>query len=348
MNETWRKFLSAQGAMIENNQVVAFTDERQQIYSLLDTYLCELSTFGIIHAAGEDAQTFLHGQLTNDLHQVTPALSQLSSYCNPKGRMLAIFRIYKKNADYFMLLPRDVLAATIKRLTLFRLMSKVELMDDSDQWVVFGLAGPVTRSLLANIGLTMPSQDGHCIHERDTIIIRIPSESTRILMIANPQTAITYWQQLASQATLATADVWDVHDIHCGLPSITENTYEVFIPQMTNLELIGGVSFSKGCYPGQEVVARTHYLGKPNRRMYRVTIEDKDAPAPGTNLYASEDETQPVGKVVMAKQTSSDQSSALVVLRTAKENSTDLHLGSISGSRLAVQSLPYSLVPEAN
>ena len=112
---------------------------------------------------------------------------------------------------------------------------------------------------------------------------------------------------------------------------------------MTNLELINGVSFSKGCYPGQEVVARTHYLGKPNRRMFRINIVDEDIPESGINIYSSKDENQPVGKIVIAEKISEAESSALVVMRTKNEHDTDLHVASVNGPKITMQSLPYSI-----
>ena len=343
MNDNWLEFLTQQDAVIENNRVVAFGDSGSQIYSIDSTHVYELSTLGVIRAAGEEAQSFLHSQFTNDLNSISKDISQLSSYCNPKGRMLSIFRIFKRDDDYFLILPRDVLEPTIKKLTMFKLMAKVDLTDESDQLILFGVAGPETESILSDLGITIPQEINHCIQNDEMTIIRLPSENTRVLFITKIKLAISYWKQLSEKLSTANSDIWDLHDIHSGIPQITTNTSEAFIPQMTNLELIDGVSFSKGCYPGQEVVARTHYLGKPNRRMYRANIEGSDTPESGTNIFSPEDESQPVGKLVIAQKISDDNSSALIVLRTAKENAEDLHLGSITGPKVSMQSLPYPL-----
>jgi len=346
MNDNWFEFLQEHDAIIENNQVVSIGDSHSQVYSIDITYVCELSTLGVIRATGEEAQSFLHGQFTNDLNNVSTDISQLSSYCNPKGRMLSILRIIKRDNDIFFILPRDVLEPTIKKLTMFKIMAKVDLSDESDQLIVFGVAGPETESVLNELNITIPEEINHCIQSDKITIIRLPSENTRVLFITNVKLAISFWKQLSEKISVATSDVWDLHDIHSGIPQITANTSEAFIPQMTNLELIDGVSFSKGCYPGQEVVARTHYLGKPNRRMYRIYIADENPPEPGTNIFSPEDESQPVGKIVSALKTSDDSCSALAVLRTEKENDETLHSGSVTGPKVSVQSLPYSLDTE--
>lgn len=332
MDNKWLEFLREQGASMENDRVV---------YALEHTYLCELSTLGAIRAAGDDARSFLHGQFTNDLDQVSPAVSQLSSYCNPKGRMLSTLRIHKCDRDYRLILPREVLAATLKKLIMFRLMAKVDITDESSEVALFGVAGPKAEVTLKALNVDVPQKTDHCVQHDGITAIRLPSENVRVLLIANIQAAIPLWKRTSAKLPVATWRLWDLHDIHSGIPQITASISEAFIPQMTNLDVIGGVSFSKGCYPGQEVVARTHYLGKPNRRMYRVSIAGDKVPAPGSNIYAPEDASQPVGKIVSAQQDSDDSCAALVVLRIEKEADEHLYVGSLSGAKVSVRSLPY-------
>jgi len=147
----------------------------------------------------------------------------------------------------------------------------------------------------------------------------------------------------SSEITQTDNKIWEAEDIKNGIPTVTSETSEAFIPQMVNLELIGGVNFQKGCYPGQEIVARTHYLGKPNRRMYRVEIDSTLPPQAGINIFSTEDGEQAVGKIVMSQITNENACEALAVLRTAKENSDDLHVESLTGSKLKIIDLPYSL-----
>lgn len=345
MNKDWQTFLSEQGGVIDEGVLKSFGDN-DSYPDLSQTYVCDLSELGLIKASGEDAQNFLHGQFTNDLHLVTADNSQLSSYCNPKGRILSIFRIFMQNDDYFLLMRRDVIEPVLKKLIMFKLMAKVELTDASDKLVLFGLAGPETDSILKENNISAPAEVGHAIHKNETTIIRTPSKSSRLLFISKPESAISLWKSLSEKTIQTNSNIWSLHDIQSGIAQVTAETSEAFIPQMVNLELIGGVNFQKGCYPGQEIVARTHYLGKPNRRMYRISVDTSASPLPGTNIFSAKDGEQPVGKIVSAQNSSNESCGALAVLRTAKENDNELHLESLTGPKITIQTLPYSLESE--
>jgi folate-binding protein YgfZ len=347
MNKDWQIFLSGQGAVLEQGELKSF-DGTNTYPDLSQTYICDLSGLGLIKASGEDAQSFLHGQFTNDLNQVTPSTSQLSSYCNPKGRMLSIFRVFMQGNDYFLLIRRDVIEATLKKLTMFKLMAKVDLSDVSDELVLFGIAGHDADSILKENNLPVPNDIDQSIQHNDTTIIRIPSESSRILFISESENAISIQKSLSENTTQATSNIWELHDIQSGVAQITAETSEAFIPQMVNLELIGGVNFQKGCYPGQEIVARTHYLGKPNRRMYRINIDSTSPPQPGLNIFSVKDGEQPVGKIVSAQSTGENTCEALAVLRTEKESADDLYLETLSGPKVSITTLPYSLESNNN
>jgi len=335
MNNDWQTFLDSNSSVLDKNKAPS-TD-------LENTYLCNLDELGLIKASGEDVLSFLHGQFTNDLNLVNPALSQLSSYCNPKGRMLAIFRIFKKEDDYFLVLRRDVLEAVLKKLTMFKLMAKVELSDVSDEFIIFGVAGADSDSVLKKHNFPVPADIDQSIIDDEISVIRIASESSRVLFISQPTKSISVWKALSEDVSQTNSDIWNLHDIQSGIAQVTTETSEAFIPQMVNLELIGGVNFQKGCYPGQEIVARTHYLGKPNRRMYRISINDDNCPPPGTNIFSAKDGEQAVGKIVSAENSNNNNCEALAVIRTEKENAKDLHLESLKGPTISTLDLPYSL-----
>ncbi len=342
MNKDWQTFLSKQGGVFDEGVLKTF-DGNDAYPDLTQTYLCDLSELGLIKASGKDAHNFLHGQFTNDLNLVTADNSQLSSYCNPKGRILSIFRVFMQNDDYFLLMRRDVIEPVLKKLTMFKLMAKVELTDISDELVLFGVAGPDFNSLLKESNLPVPDEIDQSIHISEATVIRTPSESSRLLFISNPEKAATIWKSLSNKLTQSTSNVWNLHDIHSGVAQVTAETSEAFIPQMVNLELVGGVNFQKGCYPGQEIVARTHYLGKPNRRMYRISINTSTSPLPGTNIFSIKDGEQPVGKIVSVQNSANDTCDALTVLRTEKENDDELRLESLTGPKVTTLKLPYSL-----
>ena len=278
MNNDWQTFLSNHGGVLDTQDAT--------IPDLEKTYLCNLPELGLIKASGEEALSFLHGQFTNDLNLVSPNQSQLSSYCNAKGRLLAIFRIFKQEDDYYLILRRDVLEAVLKKLTMFKLMAKVDLTDVSDDFVLFGIAGPTSDAILKENNISVPTEIDQSIQEGETVVIRTPSESSRLLFISKAEQAKTIWKLLSNKTIQSSSNAWDLHDIQSGVAQVTAETSEAFIPQMVNLELIGGVNFQKGCYPGQEIVARTHYLGKPNRRMYRTSIDTSTSPLSGTNIFS--------------------------------------------------------------
>ena len=341
MNNVWQEFITSKGAILENDSLNGFEPFEGPYFSKDETYLCDLSTLGVIKANGEEAQSFLHGQFTNDLKQVDIESSQLSGYCNAKGRLISIFRIFKHNESYLMLLRKDVLDNTLNKLNMFKLMAKVELTDATDKLVVFGLAGNNTKSILKSNNIDFPETKDQCLDSNEYIITRV--DEHRALIIAYPEKAIELWKLFESDAVSRNYNIWKLFDIQNGIPEITEETIEAFIPQMVNFELIDGVNFQKGCYPGQEIVARTHYLGKPNRRMYKVEILAEENFLPGTNIYSKEEGEQAVGKIVSSVRYTRDNVDALIVLRTEKENNNGLNMGSLNGPSALIGKLPYSL-----
>ncbi|MEM7400640.1 MAG: hypothetical protein AAF304_01685 [Pseudomonadota bacterium] len=343
MNSNWQEFLISQGAGLGAEGYMTFPEYEAQTFDEEQVYACDLSNLGLIRVSGEDAFSFLHGQFTNDLNIVNADTSQLSSYCNAKGRMLAIFRIFKRDDDYFLLLRRDVIEVVLNKLNMFKLMAKVELTDISNEIVIFGIAGPNTDSLLDENGIQAPINLDQVITKENTTAIKITSQHSRALIVTSFNEAKVIWNSIINQSVQMSYHFWELIDIKNGIPTVTAETIETFIPQMVNLELIGGVNFQKGCYPGQEIVARTHYLGKPNRRMYRIQFECNECPAPGTNIFSKANSEQPVGKIVSAQKANSKHCETLTVLRTEKELANDLHLEAYPNSIANIKSLPYGL-----
>ncbi len=343
MNKNWQEYLLAQGAVLDSNGYLDFQNTTIDATISKQDHCYDLSHLGLIRANGEDALDFLHGQFTNDLKLVSNEISQLSSYCNPKGRMLAIFRIFKRNDDYYLLLRKDVIEAVLKKLNMFKLMAKVELTDASDELIVMGLSGSNAEILMNKINLPIPENLNESITNNQTTVINSLGTESRFLLISPPEEAISNWTELTESCTQTSYETWELIDIQNGIPHVTAETSEAFIPQMVNLELIGGVNFQKGCYPGQEIVARTHYLGKPNRRMYRITIENSETPSVGTNIFSKADGEQAVGKIVNAQSINDNACEALAVLRTEKETAQDLYLAGQADNTIKFLSLPYSL-----
>lgn len=250
-----------------------------------------LSHLSVIAIQGTDAAAFLQGQITCDVRQIKPQRSSLGAMCLPNGRVIATFRLLHNSDGFLMILSRDLLESVIKRLRMFVLRSKVSLSDASDVWHIAGLIGNGLDAFLQTADLKLPGSKDELYTSESALVSRVSGDATRCLLLFQNQPA---WLE----NTVITNDVlWQSADINNGLPLITAPTSEQFIPQMLNLDLLGAISFEKGCYTGQEIVARTHYLGKAKRRMYRYATTANAAP--GDDIYAA-NPTEAVGTVVNA------------------------------------------------
>lgn len=304
-----------------------------------DCAICDLSHFGLLRISGTDSRPFLQGQLTNDVNQVTPELAQLSSYCSPKGRMLGSFWIFQRGDDLFLQLPEAVKPTILKRLQMFVLRSDVRLEDVSDRLARFGLCGDCASGLLP-----FAPADEKATQSRDDItVIRMPGAMPRFEVIGPPERLAPLWSDGRRSAQQVNLDFWALADIRAGVPQVFEETVEAFVPQMANLQLIGGVSFTKGCYTGQEVVARMQYLGKLKRRMYRAHVDTSDRPAPGTELFSQSSESgQGAGRIVDAAPAPGGGYEVLAVIQISSAEANDLHLGEADGPPLELLDLPYA------
>ncbi len=304
-----------------------------------DCAITDLSHLGLIRAAGTDLRGFLQGQLTNDINQVSPELAQLSSYLSPKGRMLGSFWIFQRGDELYLQLPAERLEAILKRLRMFVLRAQVALEDASGELARFGIAGDCAAAMLP----FTPSAEKATITRDDITIVRLPADRPRFELIGPPTALAGLWSRLSDQATQTGPDFWRLLDIRAGIPTVFEDTVEAFVPQMANLQLIGGVSFTKGCYTGQEVVARMQYLGKLKRRMYRARTDSVARPAPGTEVFSPSSEAgQGVGRIVDAAPSPDGGFEALTVLQIGSADGGDLHLHDTGGPSLELLGLPYA------
>ncbi len=349
MNTDWQNLLLEQGAELEDDLVTSFGDpaaERQATAS--GHVIADLSHYGLIEATGEEARDFLQNQFSNDMRLVGVSQSQISAYCNPKGRMLAAFRIFQQGETFYLRLPRSILEPTLKRLRMFVLRTKVTLDDASDKLARFGFAGPDADKHLSKILDNVPAEANAVAENPGLSVIRLPDTMPRFEIHGEPNAMISLWKQLAEQATPVGADCWSWLDIQAGIPEVLPETIEAFVPQMVNLGALDGISYKKGCYPGQEVVARMHYLGKLKRRMYRANVSTNTVPSPGDNLYSPTETDQSVGKVVEAQPNPNGGIDLLAVIQIATADSGNIHLGVTEDTpRLDFQDLPYTVTNEA-
>jgi len=332
MHPQWQQFLS-------NNRPT--TDSP---LSVNENILVDLSHLGIIEAKGEDCDDFLQGQLTNDIRLLTPEMGQLSSYCSPKGRMLTLMRIFKRDDSIFMLLSRETLEATLKRLTMFVMRSQVELSDASEQWVCFGVSGADAATALSEHFPTLPEEGSDVVTHNETTLLSLTSYQQRYILFTTAEKAQEIWSALSGNFTVTPKSQWDLLDIHAGLPNVDAATVEAFVPQMVNLQILNGVNFKKGCYTGQEVVARMQYLGKLKRRMYRAYVETADVPATGDEIESPLSSSgQGAGRIVTAAPSPDGGYELLLVAETESAEKGTLHLKGNKDALLTIVELPYSM-----
>ena len=344
MNTEWEKFLSVRNATIENSHIENFghsiTEEQHAFSNLV---LADLSHYALIKASGEDVIEFLQGQFTNDIKLVKDNFSQLSAYCNPKGRILANFRIFKYKDEYILRLHGDILEPTLKRLRMFVMRSKVELLDCSDELTRIGIAGENATAKLSSIFTTLPENSDESLTENDTTIIKLAGAVARYEVYGPLETVKTLWETLENDAVSIGKNSWDLLTIRAGIPEIVTGTVEAFVPQMVNLQAINSLSFTKGCYPGQEVVARMHYLGKVKRRLYIASAETDTLPVPGQSIVTGAESEEKAGQIVMASWSGDNTVELLAVLIIEKAENEALHIESHDGASLTLADLPYSL-----
>ncbi|WP_409970193.1 YgfZ/GcvT domain-containing protein [Piscinibacter sp.] len=292
-----------------------------------------LTHWGVIRARGDDAAAFLHTQLTNDFSAVGPTQARLAAYCSAKGRMLASFVAWEAApGDILLACHASVLPATLKRLSMFVLRAKCKLSDASAELPLAGLAGDAARHAC----------DGVAVWQRRDVaggqLIRLPDA-------AGVPRALLAPPALPPDTGLS-LDAWRWLELQSGIPVIESATVEHFVPQMLNFELVGGVSFQKGCYPGQEIVARAQYRGTVKRRMF---LFDVDAPAAAADeIFASSDPGQPAGLVANAAPRPDGRGfSVLAEVKLAALEGGSLHLRTPDGPSLARRDLPYPVPVDA-
>ncbi len=349
MNLIWQAYLRNRGAIIQDGRVVDYGDNAAELESTRSaTVVSDLSHLSLIHSSGEDAQSFLQGQLSCDVKQVNASAALYGGYCNPKGRLLASFLIWSQSSSngggYIMQLPEVLRAGIQKRLAMYVLRAKVKLADTSDIQICLGVAGDDAEALVRkNLG-EIPASALGVIHGESASVIRLAQN--RFELVLAPEKAPAIWEGLSKDAVPVGASCWDWLEIKAGIPIITPATQEQFVPQMANLEAIGGVSFQKGCYPGQEIVARSQYLGKIKRRMYLANIRPGISENPveaGDELFGADMGEQSIGMVVNASPSPDGGFDVLAVIQISSVEAAVVHWKSLAGPSLEITPLPYSL-----
>ena len=294
--------------------------------------VAKLSHLGVIRVEGEDAAKFLHGQLTQDFSLLGLDQARLAAFCNAKGRMQASFIGIKRSATEILLVcSQDVLAATLKRLSMFVMRAKARLSDASEAYAIYGLAGQAIAGVA-----TIPWSASR-LGEASVISLYPAQGVARQLWLAPVELEAPAGKPLA-------LDLWLWGEVHSAVATLSQPLFEAFVPQMLNYESVGGVNFKKGCYPGQEVVARSQFRGTLKRRGF-VVHSDASLVA-GQEIFSSEDTEQPVGLVVQVAQAPGGGWDAIVSVQLSALASGSLHGGCGNAAALTLLPLPYSLLED--
>ncbi|MBT0622747.1 folate-binding protein YgfZ [Pseudomonas fluorescens] len=300
-------------------------------------FFCPLSHEGVLAVRGADAAKFLQGQLTCNLNYLSDTQASLGARCTQKGRMQSSFRILLQGDGVLLAMASELLEPQLADLKKYAVFSKSKLTDESAAWVRFGLSN--ADQALASLGLELPAETDSVARSDTLIAIRVSPGRSELWVPVEHTEAVR--AQLATQLQPADLNQWLLGQIRAGIGQVMPQTRELFIPQMLNLQAVGGVSFKKGCYTGQEIVARMQYLGKLKRRLYRLSLDATELPEPGTPLFAPSHNSA-IGEVVIAAR--ADQCvELLAVLQAEAADSGDVHLGALEGPGLHLLDLPYSL-----
>jgi folate-binding protein YgfZ len=299
-----------------------------------------LGHFGVIRVAGADGASFLQGQLTQDVLQMRDDQARLAAFCNAKGRMQASFVLFRRSAEEILLLcSLDILPATLKRLSMFVLRAKAKLSDATAEFVVHGLSGDAAEAAAAAGGLSALIPWAKADLGPASLVTLYPADGVPLALWCAPVGTP------APDGTALAAGHWHWLTVRSGIAMITQPIFEALVPQMLNYESVGGVSFKKGCYPGQEIVARSQFRGTLKRRAYRV--HSGGELAVGQEVFEASDAEQPCGLVAAAEPSPAGGFDAIVSMQVAAAQAgAGLTAGSAGGPALELLPLPYPLLED--
>ena len=340
--QQWHQFLqesSSHPLVLDNNKIMCFGDSHAEIQATQSgSVICDLSHLGLLQIQGEDAITFLQGQVTNDVKQLDGHLAHYTAYCSPKGRMLALFLAFAHYDHLHLQLPKELVTSIAKRLKMYVMRSKVEITDVSESIIKIGISGQNAAELLKPHFAIVPQSNYELVSQDNGALLKLPGALPRYEIFTDFNNAKHIWSDLRLHTVAVGAPCWDWLEIQAGIPEVTLNTQEQFVPQMLNLDLLDAINFKKGCYTGQEIVARTHYLGTVKRRTYLAQINAKVQPKAGNDVL--NDAGEAVGKVVRSAITSMDSYDLLVEIRLESVESGKVF---VEGNALAIKPLPYAV-----
>ncbi len=338
--------LIALGAQYQGDVLLHYGQPQQELQAAMQgNVIVHLSHLGLMQIEGDDSLDFLQGQLTNDVRLLDGQHSQYAGYCTAKGRMLALFLAFAHAGHYHLMAPNEQMDGLIKRLRMYVLRARVNIHDKRDEIIIFGLAGNQIATLLNSIlGDGIPDQP-HTMHTfTNATVLRLASEHPMYLLFTSASQSEALLTALLSSLTPVGKSAWDALNIQAGLPQVVQATQEAFVPQMLNLDALNGISFKKGCYTGQEIVARTHYLGTVKRRMQIAHINRALPVLPGQTITLA-GSSEAIGMVVNAAPNLQGGTDLLVEIRLDQLSPESLQDKPVmfQDQLIHFKSLPYPL-----
>jgi len=326
MNTNWIDFLKANNATFTDNSEIQFPQSQQDAGNTISA----IAHLAVIKVTGKDATQFLQGQLTCNVNDITQLNSFFSAFCNAKGRTISTLLILKNADSFLLILPNELVKKVLSKLQMYILRSDVQLSNVTDELCLMGVT---TNN--ADLFSHFPETD-FAVTNNSEIFIKLPSTENRFLYISSVDMAKSFWTQLIQNDnfSMSNSNTWEYHDILAGIPWLTEDSSEEYIPQMLNIDKLGGISFNKGCYTGQEIIARTHYLGKAKRELLLAECKpialQENAPLIITNKSG-----QAIGKV-LSHQSNNQNHKMLIVIPITEAKSKNLILNHSNQARISI------------
>ena len=326
MNTNWIDFLKANNATFTDNSEIEFLKNQQDTKDSITA----IAHLAIIKVTGKDAIQFLQGQLTCNINEITQSNSFFSAFCNAKGRTISTLLILKNADSFLLILPNELVEKVTRKLQMYILRSDVKLSNVTDELCIMGITSNNTALF------TQMPETSFAVTNNSEIIIKFPSNENRFLHISSIAIAKSLWTQLIEKNNFFMSDsnTWEYQDISAGIPWLTEDSSEEYIPQMLNIDKLGGISFNKGCYTGQEIIARTHYLGKAKRELFlaecnSIALQDNEP------LMITNENEQAIGKV-LSIQPGTQNYKMLIVIAVTEAKSENLMVNNSYQARINI------------
>ncbi|MDE1460449.1 YgfZ/GcvT domain-containing protein [Spartinivicinus poritis] len=342
MTTTWQSFLTKQGATFDGHLLTCFHNQEELSDITQQSIISDLGPQGILQVSGEGAEQFLQGQLTCDVKALPDNTLTLGACCNNKGRMLTNFYLLRLPNHFWLIMDRNLVDSMIEELKKYCAFFKAEMLNVTDQYVSLGLTGSHIPSLLNSQQIPTPSEAGQSQSFSNQVICQLPSQLHRYQVWLTTATAVQLWENLPAEVAPVSYNQWQLLDIQAGLAWVNQEARLAFIPQQFNMQVTGGISFKKGCYTGQEIVARMQYLGKQKNHLYCIQYQT-DQPIPNMTPLQSHSHTANVGHLINSAQITNNQFQALAVLQDKAVAADDLYFAKQPNEKVILLDLPYTV-----